>query len=141
MTLPMSNISVYELWVEGRQEQADIDCQAPAGKGVTGETQFFLFVCGCLVFFLQAGFACLEAGSIGSTAVTNVLFKNLCDAMIGGVVWWAMGYGFAFGNGNAFIGNDFFFYNNVNQCDGAFWQVCKRCTHRRAPAVCARTWC
>eukprot|EP00729_Bicosta_minor_P010357 gene10357-11184_t len=68
-----------------------------------------------------AGFACLEAGSIGSTSVTNVLFKNLCDAMIGAPVWWAVGYAFAFGTGAKFIGDDGFFMINVGDCDKAMW--------------------
>jgi len=41
--------------------------------------------------------------------------------MIGAVVWWAMGYGFAFGDERQFIGDNYYFYKNVNQCDGSFW--------------------
>jgi len=117
--------SVYAAYVEGAAIQTRIDCGLNAsgvdGDGTSAQTQSFLWICGCLVFFLQAGFACLEAGSIGSTSVTNVLFKNFCDAMIGAPVWWAVGYAFAFGTGAKFIGDEGFFMINVNPCDQAMW--------------------
>jgi len=75
-----------------------------------------------MVFYLQAGFAMLEAGSIGSTSVTNVLFKNFCESMVGALVWFTVGYAFAFGESNTqFIGNKGYFLHLVPECDYAFW--------------------
>lgn len=70
------------------------------------DTMYLLF-CGALVILMQAGFAMLEAGSVKSMNVRNVLFKNLADACIGGTFFWFIGYGFAYGgNGdNGFIGD------------------------------------
>ena len=46
---------------------------------------------------MQAGFAMLEAGSLGVTAVVSVLFKNLGDCLIGAFIWWAVGWAWAYG--------------------------------------------
>mmetsp|Transcript_48469 Transcript_48469/g.90278 ORF Transcript_48469/g.90278 Transcript_48469/m.90278 type:complete len:537 (+) Transcript_48469:128-1738(+) len=63
-----------------------------------------------LVFFMQAGFALLEAGSVRSKNTKNILLKNVLDACLGAAVWWLIGYPFAFGgpyeqdDRNPFIG-------------------------------------
>lgn len=46
---------------------------------------------------MQGGFAMLEAGSVGSSCVTNILFKNMCDTLISGFMWFTVGWGFAYG--------------------------------------------
>ena len=64
----------------------------------------WLLLTGCMVFFMQCGFGMLEAGSVRSRATQGILIKNLFDACIGGMVWWLIGYGFANGEGSAFVG-------------------------------------
>ena len=61
-------------------------------------------ITGALVFFMQAGFALVEAGFTRSKNTTNILFKNLMDFSIGTLAFWAVGYGLMFGTGNGFIG-------------------------------------
>merc|ERR1719204_1201986 len=56
---------------------------------------------------MQLGFANLEAGSVSRRNVQNILFKNIMDACLGSVVWFCLGYGIAWGNGN-FIGTNQF---------------------------------
>ena len=41
---------------------------------------FYLITCGALVFFTQAGFGLLEAGSVRTKNTRNILLKNLLDA-------------------------------------------------------------
>lgn len=66
---------------------------------------FYLLVVGCFVFFMQAGFAMLEAGSVRAKNTKNILLKNLLDACIGAFIWWAWGFGVAYNGGkNGFIG-------------------------------------
>ena len=70
---------------------------------------FYLLVCGVFVFFMQCGFALLEAGTVRSKNTKNILLKNLLDACIGAIIWWAWGFGVAYGDsgnsdGNTFIG-------------------------------------
>ncbi len=47
------------------------------------------------IFFMQCGFAMLEAGTVRAKNTRNILLKNLLDACIGALVWWAWGYGAA----------------------------------------------
>jgi Amt family ammonium transporter len=58
----------------------------------------WMLIAGFLVFFMQAGFAMLEAGCVHAKNVQNILYKNLMDACIGAVTFWLVGYGVAYGN-------------------------------------------
>src|ERR1044072_1930009 len=62
-----------------------------------------------LVMSMQAGFAFLEAGltrmkNAGHIAGKNVLIFGVCS-----LVYWAVGFGIAFGDGNGFTGTAGFF--------------------------------
>eukprot|EP00965_Chrysotila_dentata_P124784 4125721-Pleurochrysis_carterae.AAC.2 len=59
---------------------------------------FYLLVVGALVFFMQAGFAMLEAGSVRAKNTKNILLKNLLDACLGAFIWWGWGFGVAVRN-------------------------------------------
>jgi len=64
---------------------------------------FYIMFAACLVFLMQAGFAMLEAGSVRSKNVKNVLLKNLLDACFGAIIWYLIGFGIS-GGGNEFMG-------------------------------------
>src|SRR5437660_5307220 len=69
----------------------------------------WVIVTAVLVMFMQAGFAFLEAGltrmkNAGHIAGKNVLIFGLCS-----LVYWAVGFGIAFGDGNFLIGTHGFF--------------------------------
>ena len=64
---------------------------------------------GILVFFMQAGFALVESGSVRSKNTVNVLMKNYMDACLGGLVFWLLGFGLMFGvNTSGWIGTSHF---------------------------------
>lgn len=64
---------------------------------------------GILVFFMQAGFAMVESGSVRSKNTVNVLMKNYMDACLGGLVFWLIGFGLMFGvNASGWIGTSHF---------------------------------
>lgn len=65
---------------------------------------FWILITGALVFFMQAGFALVEAGFTRSKNTTNILFKNLMDFCIGTIVFWLIGFGIMFGAGNGLFG-------------------------------------
>ena len=56
-----------------------------------------------LVLFMQAGFAMLEVGFSRMKNVGSVVAKILANMGIGALVFWAVGFGFAFSEGNALI--------------------------------------
>lgn len=69
---------------------------------------FFLFICAVLVLFMQAGFALVETGLNSAKNTVNILFKNLMDMAIGGILYFFIGYGLMY-PGDAFSGGFFGF--------------------------------
>jgi len=57
-----------------------------------------------MIFFMQSGFALVEVGSIRAKNAQSILVKNLCDSALGAIGFWLIGYAFAFGDVNYFIG-------------------------------------
>ncbi|BAY21595.1 ammonium transporter [Calothrix sp. NIES-2100] len=76
---------------------------ASASYKVADNTQWVLLT-GCLVFFMNAGFAMLESGFCRSANAITVLAKNLIVFAIAALAFWILGFGFMFGHGNEFIG-------------------------------------
>ena len=70
----------------------------------------WLVVAGILVFFMNAGFAMLEAGLCQTRNAINVLAKNLIVFCVSVLAFWSLGFGMMFGNGNALIGNTGWFF-------------------------------
>jgi Amt family ammonium transporter len=76
---------------------------------------------GILVFFMQAGFALVESGSVRSKNTINVLMKNYMDACLGGLVFWLVGFGLMFGvNASGWIGTSHF---APDELDGWYWNL------------------
>ncbi len=67
-----------------------------------------------LVFFMLGGFILLEAGSTRMKNAGHIAGKTIFTAGIGALVFWAVGYGFIYGEGNAFIGLSNFFYGDAS---------------------------
>ncbi|MDY7104628.1 MAG: ammonium transporter [Actinomycetota bacterium] len=70
----------------------------------------FLFIAAVLVIFMQAGFALLEAGLTRAKNVSNIMMKNLMDFSIAAILFFFVGFAFAFGSDTGgLIGTDGFF--------------------------------
>ena len=54
-------------------------------------------VAAALVFFMQAGFAMVEAGFTRAKNAINIMMKNLMDFSMGSLAFWAVGFGVMFG--------------------------------------------
>ena len=61
-----------------------------------------------LVMFMQAGFAFLEAGLTRMKNAAHIAGKNVLIFGVCSLVYWAVGFGLAFGNGNSVIGTSGF---------------------------------
>jgi Amt family ammonium transporter len=57
----------------------------------------WVLLAGVLVFFMQAGFALVEAGLTRAKNVGNIMMKNLMDCMIGVLAFGLVGYSIGFG--------------------------------------------
>ena len=88
---------------------------------LSNSNDYFLVVMGIIIIFMQAGFGFLEAGSIRAKNTTNILIKNYADLCMGGISFWILGYSFAFGTHNPFIGLDYFILTNVPKSDYSFF--------------------
>ena len=81
---------------------------------------------GVLVFFMQAGFALLESGSVRAKNVVNVMMKNYTDMCIGGLAFYLIGFGLMMGaNDSGFIGTNHFMVMGLSNFDWAvmFFQM------------------
>ncbi len=78
----------------------------------------WVLIAAVLVIFMQAGFAMLEVGFSRMKNVGSVVAKILVNLSIAALLFWAVGFAFAFGAGNALIGTQGFFLlaspENVN---------------------------
>jgi ammonium transporter, Amt family len=73
----------------------------------------WVLITAALVFFMQAGFALVEAGFTRSKNMVNILYKNLMDFSVGSVLFWIVGFGLMFGSDIAgFIGSPNFFFKD-----------------------------
>ncbi|TVY08259.1 ammonium transporter [Paenibacillus cremeus] len=68
-----------------------------------------------LVIFMQAGFALLEAGSTRMKNAGHVAGKTVLTFGICAIAFWAIGFGFAFGDGNGFFGTTGFFVDGSEE--------------------------
>ncbi len=46
-----------------------------------------------IIFTMQTGFSLLESGACGKKNEVNIMMKNLVDVILGGLFYWAVGYG------------------------------------------------
>ena len=84
--------------------------QIPQTNRQTELNTLWLIVAGSLVFFMNAGFAMLEAGLCQVRNSTNVLAKNLIVFCVSILAFWLCGFGLMFGDGNSWWGSTGFFF-------------------------------
>src|SRR3954467_14597100 len=76
---------------------ADIYDAAGSLPDSVGINSIWVVVAGCLVFFMQAGFAFLEIGFSRGKNAGTIIAKILVNLSIAAILYWAVGFAFAFG--------------------------------------------
>jgi Amt family ammonium transporter len=74
------------------EEEAPAEEEADLGVGYALDNAF-LFLAAVMVFFMQAGFAMVEAGFNAQKNAVNILFKNSMDICIGVLLYFVIGFG------------------------------------------------
>ena len=79
-----------------------------------GMDTLWVMIAAFLVFFMNLGFAMVEAGLARAKNTVNILAKNFVVFAIASIVFYIIGFGLMFGNGNGFIGTKgLYFVNGV----------------------------
>ncbi len=73
-----------------------------------------------LVFFMQAGFAMVEAGFTRAKNAVNIIMKNLMDFAVGSIAFFLVGFGLMFGVTNGFLGTSGFVLSGEDWTGGAW---------------------
>src|SRR3954451_19422678 len=77
---------------------------------LVGASTIWVVIAAVLVMFMQAGFAFLEAGLTRMKNAGHIAGKNVLIFGIASLVYWAVGFGIAFGDGgNGLVGGSGFF--------------------------------
>jgi Amt family ammonium transporter len=63
-------------------------------------------ICGAIIFFMEGGFALLEAGFVRSKNAMSIIAKVIIDVTFGGIAFYAVGFGIAYGNSNGWFAFD-----------------------------------
>ena len=74
----------------------------------------WVLVASMLVFFMNAGFGCIEAGFCRTKNAVNILGKNFVVFGISSIAFWIIGWAIMFGDGNAFIGTTGWFVTGAD---------------------------
>lgn len=83
----------------------------------------WVLIAGILVFWMQAGFALVEAGFTRAKNVGNIIMKNFMDFSLGSLIFWIIGYGIMYGSKGAFFGAFDIFYDVEGDYHNLFFQT------------------
>ena len=73
------------------------ELQAALDDMLTSIDLFFVLMMGIICFLLQAGFGLLEVGCVRAKNAQNIMLKNVMDAAVGAIAYYAFGYSVAYG--------------------------------------------
>jgi ammonium transporter, Amt family len=96
---------------DGMTQNIASEGNLPAAVGINS---IWVMVAAILVMFMQAGFAFLEIGFSRGKNAGTIIAKILVNFSIAAICFWAVGFAFAFGDGNALIGTSGFFLAGEN---------------------------
>ena len=113
---------MFPLVAWAADEAPTIASNADAIKAVQTHADYvWTLVAAALVFFMQAGFAMVEAGFTRAKNAVNIIMKNLMDFSMGSIFYWAIGFGLMFGaTSTGWFGTSGFFLSDFTP-DGDPW--------------------
>ncbi len=111
-------VILVPITVFGQDAISDVESKIAAVQ--TNADYVWTLIAAFLVFFMQAGFAMVEAGLTRCKNTVNILMKNLMDFSVGSIAFWAIGFGLMFGVTNGYFGTDGFFFSDFSK-DGDNW--------------------
>jgi Amt family ammonium transporter len=76
---------------------------SPADLKVMADT-LWVMMTAFLVFWMNAGFGCVESGLCRAKNATNILAKNFVVFAFSAIAYWLIGFGVMFAEGNSFMG-------------------------------------
>lgn len=91
-----------------QEATATADTAQNISELASGLNTVWMLLAAMLVFFMQPGFALVEAGFTRTKNTANILMKNFVDFMLGSLLYWFIGFGLMFGVGG-FLGAPHFF--------------------------------
>ncbi len=112
-------VGISSVWA---QEPVTLESNAAAIELVQAHANFlWTLIAAAMVFFMQAGFAMVEAGFTRAKNAINIMMKNLMDFSIGTLGFWAIGFGLMFGaTTTGWFGTSGFFLSDFSP-DGDPW--------------------
>lgn len=63
-------------------------------------------ICAAIIFLMEGGFALLEAGFVRAKNSMSIIAKVMIDIIFGGLAFYAVGFGIAYGNSNGWFAFD-----------------------------------
>ena len=96
------------------------------GEAFNGLDTLWILLAAILVFFMQAGFAMVEAGLVRAKNASNVLMKNVVDFGFATLAYFMFGYAIMYGSEGTLIGTgSWFMMGATSPVEGvpveAFW--------------------
>jgi Amt family ammonium transporter len=118
-TLAIFSLSLTGAWA---QDPVTAEGNKAAIDTVQSHANYlWTLIAAILVFFMQPGFAMVEAGFTRAKNAVNILMKNLMDFSMGTISFWAIGFGLMFGtSAGGWFGTSGFFLTDFSP-DGDPW--------------------
>jgi ammonium transporter, Amt family len=82
------------------------DLKASLDSFKVGIDTMWVMIAGFLVFFMNLGFGCVEAGMCRAKNCVNILSKNFVVFAVSTLGFWLLGFGIMFGNGTPYYGTE-----------------------------------
>ena len=88
------------------QLQQVSEVAAQVSENVHAVDTVWVALCAALIFQMEGGFALLEAGFIRSKNSMSIIAKVFVDIMFGGIAFYLVGFGIAYGQSNGYFAFD-----------------------------------